>query len=318
MGRCAHIEVIDPQSPAIEKKEYDFCILGKGHEDRSYCFLSMAISCLGVQKWIALDFRAHQEQLSQDALKKYNQFDELIARKSSGELSVISLEGNSVGTMLQKENISSESKIALDITSLDFWELSNILFFLIKIRNVKVLDVFYTEPNMYHYQNNDISQYDHSAVEVSVNYIPEYFSNFVDENESLVTMIGFQKSIASQMKDTMEVASYYSINGFPSYYPKAKDISQVNNYDYLSEIPRSNRKAADASNPFICYNTLVDIASVSGGVLTLCPLGSKPMALGACMYALDHESSTRIIYPFKCSIRTQNDGVGRIFRYAIT
>ena len=51
-------------------------------------------------------------------------------------------------------------------------------------------------------------------------------------------------------------------------------------YDYLSEIPRSNRRAADASNPFICYNTLVDIASVSGGVLTLCPLGSKPMMPG--------------------------------------
>lgn len=317
MGRCAHIEVIDPRSPVIEKKEYDFCILGKGYEDRSYCFLSMAISGFGVQKWIALDFRTRLEELSQEALLKYNQFDELISKQTGGELSVISLENNSVGTLLQEEGISSESRIALDITSLDFWELSNILFFLIRIQNVKVLDVFYTEPNMYHYQNNDISQYEHSAVEVSVNYVPEYFSSFVDENESLVTMIGFQKSIASQMKDNMEVASYYSINGFPSYYPKAKDISQVNNYDYLSEIPRSNRRAADASNPFICYNTLVDIASVSGGVLTLCPLGSKPMALGACMYALDHESKTRIVYPFKNRIQTQNDGVGRVFRYSI-
>ena len=33
MGRCAQIEVIDPRSPAIEKKEYDFCILGKGYEE---------------------------------------------------------------------------------------------------------------------------------------------------------------------------------------------------------------------------------------------------------------------------------------------
>lgn len=49
---------------------------------------------------------------------------------------------------------------------------------------------------------------------------------------------------------------------------------------------------AQANNPFSAYNTLVEIKdSNTDKLLDICVLGSKPMALGACMFALRNPRS---------------------------
>ena len=67
------------------------------------------------------------------------------------------------------------------------------------------------------------------------------------------------------------------------------------------------------------YNLLCQILEdYRGTLLNLCTIGSKPMALGTCLFALDHLDEVKVTYPFY--EKTQFDDKeepGKIWRYGI-
>ena len=64
--------------------------------------------------------------------------------------------------------------------------------------------------------------------------------------------------------------------------------------------------------------TLADIHNISRkAFMTICPLGSKPMLLGALLFVLNHDKNTRIVYPYNEYIHTKADGVGRTYCFRI-
>lgn len=297
----------------------DVFILFKGAEDRSYTVFEKYLEIISPKEIIMFDSRLRNESLSSNELNKYNSINEIIAQKENTIVKMVSIENSSVGKNLSSESFTDSTSVAVDISSMNFWEICDILYFLLKIVRVKHIDVFYTEPDLYHYENNDISSYNHSCPKVSVNYISSYYSTNTTDKEILVSMLGFQKDVNKLLKDIFEVPQYYSINGFPSFYPKAKDISQANNWDYLAEIESANRFSAEAINPFVTFNTLLDIRKASkGAFMNICPLCSKPMVVGACLYALSFPNSTRLVYPYEEAVATKTDGVGRTYCYRIT
>lgn len=302
------------------RKLYDnFFIYSKGAEDRSYTVFEQYIETIAPERIIMLDSRLRNESLSSVDIIKCDRIECIASSKGILTGKTISVEDGSVGKYLAAEELSSKSTVAVDISSMNFWELSEILYFLLKIISVRKVDVFYTEPDLYHYENDNIVQYNYPNPKVSVKYQRSYYSTKTTTEEVLVSMIGFQKNVNKLMKDIFEVAQYYSINGFPAFYPKAKDISQTNNADYLVEIEPANRYSAEAMNPFVTYNTLVDISKAANGAfMNICPLCSKPMAVGACLYALRYPNVTRIIYPYEETITTKTDGVGCTYCYSIT
>ena len=198
---------------------------------------------------------------------------------------------------------------------MNFWELQDIIYFFMKTQKITALDIFYTEPDLYKYENYDITQYQYHNYTISSNYPPNYYSTKTTENEEIfIGILGFQRNVLKLLQDNNEVSDFYSINGFPSFYPKAKDISQVNNWDYLAELQNSHKLSADASNPFLCYNALVDIHNLSKeAFMTICPLGSKPMILGALLFVLEHSHCSRIVYPYNENIRTKAEGIGHTY-----
>lgn len=296
----------------------DFFIYAKGAEDRSYIVFDKYLDLIQPKRIIMLDSRAKNETLSIEEIAKYNSIEDIAKQKGIDNIKTISLESSNVGKHLSNERLQSTSSVAIDISSMNFWELSDLLYFLLKVICVQRIDVFYTEPDIYHYENDDISQYNYKELEVSVNYPKSYYSTRTINEEILVSIIGFQKGVNRMMKDIIEVSNYYSVNGFPSFYPKAKDISKANNVDYLTEINPANRFSAEATNPFITFNVLSEISkSADGAFMNICPLGSKPMAVGACLYALKFPCTTRIVYPYKETITTKSDGVGKTFCYSI-
>jgi hypothetical protein len=90
------------------------------------------------------------------------------------------------------------------------------------------------------------------------------------------------------------------INGFPSYVPKLKDISLLSNYSLLtSSIDYEHKFFAKANNPFSAYNVLCDIRSkYKDFLMNICVLGTKPMALGACIFALKNLEDVKVTYPY--------------------
>lgn len=296
-----------------------FFIFSKGAEDRSYVVFEQYVETIAPERIIMLDSRLRNEALSSTDMVKYDRIQDIVLNKGISVGKTISVEDSNIGKYLIGEQISSESTVAVDISSMNFWEVSDILYFLLKIIEVQKVDVFYTEPDLYHYENDNIARYNYPNPKVSVKYQRSYYSTKMETEEILVSMIGFQKNVNKLMKDIFEAAQYYSINGFPAFYPKAKDISQTNNADYLSEIEPTNRYSAEATNPFVTYNTLVDISKVANGAfMNICPLCSKPMTVGACLYALRYPDTTRIVYPYEETIATKSDGVGRTYCYSIT
>ena len=296
----------------------DLFLFFKGAEDRSYAVFEKYLDLISPKMIIMLDSRLRNESLSSVELKKYNRIDGMIAEKESVTVKTFSIENTNVGKALSSFRLTCDTSIAADISSMNFWEICDLLFFLIKIVCVKRIDLFYTEPDFYHYENNNISLYDHIRPNVSVNYINSYYSTNTTDKEVLVSMIGFQKDVNKLLKDIIEVPQYYSINGFPSFYPKAKDISQANNWDYLAEIEPANRFSAEANNPFVTFNTLVDIRKASkGAFMNICPLCSKPMVIGACLYALRFPDTTRLVYPYEEAVDTKADGIGHTYCYRI-
>ena len=266
------------------------------------------------------DSRRKNESLSADKIEKYNRIDVLLEQNGKSNYQILSAEDSRFGVLLAERKIEKISRAALDISSMNFWEMGDILYYLIRIADIEILDIFYTEPGVYKYKENNITAYNHSVPAVSFNYPPNYMSTKTTQsNEIFVAVIGFQRNVLKLMRDLYEVSDWYSINGFPSFYPKAKDISLTNNSDYISEVEASHRYASEANNPFLCFNTLCDIKRASGGAfMTLCPLGSKPMTLGACLYTLKNQTGTRIVYPYNEFVGTETDGIGKTFCYRIT
>ena len=320
MKQFAPIIAVDDIRASGSSLYYDYCLFSKGKEDRAYTLQEHYSDIIKADRLVLFDSRRKHESLSADDIAQYNRIEKLLERRDSIDYQVVSVEDSKFGAILSERKIKTIPRVAIDVSSMNFWEMSDIIYYFIRIANSDILDIFYTEPDVYRYQEDNITKYSNMLSTVSFNYPHNYMSTkTTQESEIFVAVIGFQKNVLKLMRDLYDVSDLYSINGFPSFYPKAKDISQTNNADYLLEVKASHRYSSEASNPFICFNTLCDIKKESGGAfMTLCPLGSKPMTLGACLYALKNQSDTRIVYPFSEAVGTETDGIGRTYCYRIS
>lgn len=312
---------IFPDDPLIPVPlHYDYFFISKGTEDRAYALFEKYKDTVSFENLVVFDSRLKHESLSSKELDKYNALDNLLPHQETINYHILSTEDSKLGRLLAEKRISKISRAALDISSMNFWEMGDILYYLTRVANTEILDIFYTEPDVYRFQEDDITKYNRNAPKVSFNYPPNYMSTKTTQaDEVFVAILGFQRNVLKLMRDLNEVSDWYSINGFPSFYPKAKDISLANNSDYLAEVLAANRFSAEANNPFICFNTLCDIKkSSSDAFMTVCPLGSKPMTLGACLYTLKHQADTRIVYPYDEYVATETDGVGKTYCYRIS
>ena len=98
---------------------------------------------------------------------------------------------------------------------------------------------------------------------------------------------------------------FYLFEGYnlPSFFPKYKDISMINNCELLTS-HHSKLKYVPANNPFEAYNFLDAVIDETEQVCTA-PLSTKPVALGVCLYALNHPN-LRVVYPVSEQYRHHN------------
>ena len=319
MNNLSYSIIVSPAADSSFFASYDHFIVSKGAEARSYIVCSQIDRLINIKNMIIFDSQMNQDRLNRAENVLYNSLTDIISDKKIDNCLTVPAENTKLGIILSKQCLPQTSRIALDISSMNFWELQDVIYYLLKVLKVPILDVFYTEPDLYRYESVDITYYQHDDPLVSLNYPQNYYSTRTTEDEEIfVGILGFQKHVLKLLQDNNEVADFYSINGFPSFYPKAKDISQVNNWDYLAQLQNSHKFSADASNPFLCYNALADIHNVSRkAFMTICPLGSKPMLLGALLFVLKHDKNTRIVYPYNEYIHTKADGVGRTYCFRI-
>ncbi|NLN72535.1 MAG: hypothetical protein GX137_07130 [Thermoplasmatales archaeon] len=203
---------------------------------------------------------------------------------------------NFMATMTLSEN----TQIGIDITGFTVPDVFRILYILKELKKIRSLYVYYTEPQHYIFKENIFNKYEHLLGESIYKPVPEYFTVGSYERELLVFFLGFDLLRSNYIYEKALPDEVVVINGFPAYIPKLKDISLLNNYSFLTaHVDNGHIFYTRANNPFSAYNTLCDIrGQFPDYLLNVCVLGTKPMALGACLFCLENKENVKVTYPY--------------------
>lgn len=199
-----------------------------------------------------------------------------------------------------------------------------LLKYLSDILDLERIYLLYTEPASYHKSRAKIvpdgSNY-FTKGSIKTGEIPSYSgSKDLSKKKALIVLLGFEGERAVEVVRAVESDITIPINGFPAYRPEFKDISIVSNEELLweSEIFK-NLDYAPANDPFETKKVLEKIYSQYSDRynISVAPLGTKPMALGSCLFALQHKDC-RIIYPYPTEYNLKSSkGCGATWVYIV-
>lgn len=194
-------------------------------------------------------------------------------------------------------NLSKYMNLAIDVTCFTKPYFFLILKHLHAVNNVSSVTVFYTEPKSYIFTEGLYNTYRSSLGPLTPLEIPGYTGSDIGGQERLlVILLGFDGDLAKEISEDVAPEHTIVVNGFPGYALKFKDISLICNEKLINSQVQSVRYAR-ANNPFELYNLLEKLKESHGdSFINIAPLGTKPMAIGACMFAI-HNPKVRIIYP---------------------
>ncbi len=292
------MEIIDGSNESLKK--LDYLILSSGSDARAYGVLSKCTTInttVNINHVILFNFIERLKDLNaSDSLFNYKQFD----YNSLHEIFCEIRNPSSCLEELVKNSFNNNSRIGIDISCLT----KPYFYFIIKLLKerfqVEKLSAFYTEPKSYSFPKGLFSAFRTSSGPLSIIEIPGYSGQESrGAKRKLIILLGFDGDLSKEINE--DVSPYENdiivVNGFPSYTSKLKDISLIANEKLVSD-QNINVAYARANNPFEIYNLLSQIKSQEqpNTFINIAPLGSKPMALGACLFAL-HNPDVRIVYP---------------------
>lgn len=188
------------------------------------------------------------------------------------------------------------NKIAIDISCIRTPDLFSILKMLKLLNHTNELLCLYSVPYDYEYSSGDFL-YKDSLGDLD-NYDLFGFGgnyNSSDPSATYVVFLGFEGALSLKILEEAEYKILNFVNGLPSLYQKYKDISVVNNSSAIKGKAYHAMLYTPADNPFETYN-LLERKFMDCRSLCIAPLGTKPTALGICLYALEHEN-VRVVYP---------------------
>lgn len=275
-------------------ENFDFFILSSGSDNRAYEILTKFES-VSKKKVIIINYKERLEGLPEsDPLfvfrkRTYNDIQEIFCEIKNPSSCLEDVRIN---------NFTKTSKIGLDISVLT----KPYIYFLIKLLrerfSVENISVFYTEPKSYLFPQGLFNTFHTSSGPLSILEMPGYSGQETrGSKRKLIILLGFDGDLSKEINEDVSPNDTVVVNGFPSYTPKFKDISLIANEKLVSD-HNIKIKYARANNPFEVYNLLQKIKDdeKDNYFINVAPLGTKPMALGACLFAL-HNPEVRIVYP---------------------
>lgn len=313
------MELVSKENLSIEKK-YKYFILAPNIEKRSReAFLTLRDKDI-IENVIIMDypnFHKVSKDDQQEAEAIYSDFERfpLIKLRANSDIEAI--------RFLCKAGIEKDDQIAIDITGFSIPNIYCIINVLKNVIGVSCMDIFYTEPKLYIYEKGYLDSY-HALNERHCAPVLGFNNNGKDEKEILTIFLGFDGGLADLVyfklgEDGKEILQTIVVNGFPSYTLKLKDVSLYNNEDLINKIQKENVLCVTANNPFETYNLLCSIEKKYRGILlNLCTIGSKPMALGACLFAMDFPTQVKVTYPYyEKTVFDKIEEPGKIWKYGV-
>lgn len=216
---------------------------------------------------------------------------------------------NKFKNALDAADIQNSDEIGIDITSFPIPHFFIGLKFLSSF--VGNATIHYTEPENYVMNCGIFRSYYSTKGPINTYEIigfPGIAAKDSATERVLFCLLGFDNDLLPRVIQDSVPDKIVTINGFPSFYPKFKDISLVNNEKILSSSDYADLREkgedfkklvyVEASNPFDVINTLENLKQRhKNRIIDIVPIGSKPMALGVCLFAI-YNDDIRVVYPF--------------------
>ena len=185
--------------------------------------------------------------------------------------------------------------------------------------------LMYFEPDSYRYHASpsSVSLFDLSSSFLGVQPLPGFANLLGPSDEAsavFVTFLGFEGSrsrqVAMSLDPTPKVIPVLGLPGFKLHYPQ---WALACNQEFLEENSSESRlRYAAASCPFEAYAVLSEIRRDNpGSYIYLAPIGTKPHAIGAVLFALDNPKDTEIMFDHPVKSAGRSAGVGTINIYQI-
>lgn len=288
----------------IDLNEIDFFFFGCGKDDRSYEVLRSML-----QKKIKIKHAIVCGYSSNKSCEKYDSYKDII-NLICDNVSTIALSNNEelfeIGKkhfMGNRYKINSNSVLAIDTTTLKKPNLFFLLHYFKEVVKIKKVHALYTEPKKYVFPKSVFNSYSYLEGEYRFPPISGFTGSQLsrssassNEKKLLIIFLGFEGEVAQRVGTDEAPTQIILINGFPSYSPKIKDISILNN-ELLINTKTVDRHQVNATNPFEVYTLLQSIcARYEEYAIEIVVLGTKPMMLGTCMYAMENRD-IRVVYP---------------------
>lgn len=303
----------------VGENGYKYLLLAPNIEKRSREFF-LRLKEKGIfEKVVILDYaNFHKEITPEQESNFYEDFQGISTIKIESSDDTVAIR------QLCKIGINEDDRVAVDITGFSIPNIYRIIWALKTAIKIKRIDVFYTEPKFYIYEEGYFDAYHRKNRERECAPIIGYCNSGEDEREILTIFLGFDGGLADMVyfklgEEGKEILQTLVVNGFPSYTAKLKDVSLFNNEGLINKIERENVLCTAANNPYETYNLLCSILEkYKGTLINLCTIGSKPMALGTCLFALDNQSAVKVTYPFyeKTHFDTDEEP-GKIWKYSV-
>ena len=233
-------------------------------------------------------------------LLKYDPIDEEIVHSFFPEANIqeISISSDPITflTALQQHSDTLLYKrLMVDITAIRVPEMFMLFKFFKLLGRADAVSVVYSTPMEYEFQEEPFTSYHSYYGNLETIDLPGYGGMSGDMSHTqMLVFLGFEGVLSEKVTEDIKYDKLKLINNLPSLYEKYKDISVINNYNLLAS-RHEKLSYVPAKNPFEVYNFLEENLS-ENELACAAPLSTKPVALGVCLYALNHES-LRVVYP---------------------
>lgn len=219
-----------------------------------------------------------------------------------------------------------KGKLCIDITGLMRPHILYLVRYLFDHR-VKSFDMIYTEPA--HYARKENTKFSNEEIE-SVRQVIGFEGMHDDEmgNDILIMGVGYDHALISRVVNDKDGAKLIQLLSLPSLSADMyqESILRLDKTDSTFDPNMDDRVFfAPANDPFVVASELSDKYKeiLSRGTITntyLCPLATKPQALGFALFYLAELIGTpsSIIFPFaRFYDKETSKGVGRTWQYEI-
>lgn len=248
---------------------------------------------------------------------RVEQLDEAVCRFHAYDAEVNLFEANQIDDLVD----GLTGKIAIDLTSLENRVWAPLVRALVR-RGANFV-ALYAEPDDYRKSDLPGFVYDLSGGR-GVEPLPGFaqVSRRINDEGHFAPLLGFEGARLSHIVDQeeVEVSRSYPVIGSPGFRIEYPSTTYIANRNVLALEHMDQRvELAQASCPFEAYRALARIHSrVGARHLRIAPIGTKPHALGAILYAIENPTGTEIVYDHPQRSRGRTRGTRGVYVYEVS